>query len=219
MQPASNRVYVWELPVRLTHWVNALGLFALSFTGYYIAYPFIYAVSTQQYIMGTMRFIHFVSGYVLLMGFIIRMYWLFAGNQYASWRVIVPLSKKQWSEMGEAAKFYLFISKKPPHSVGHAPLAAVCYLVVMVLFLFEICSGFALYSQSHLHSFWLTVLGGWMLGILNVQTIRLWHHLSMYFLLVFTLFHVYMGFFLDSVERNGIMSSIFGGYKFVTGKE
>ncbi len=219
MQPTSMRAYVWEFPVRFTHWINALCLFILSFTGYYIAYPFIYAVSTQQYIMGTMRFIHFVSGYVLLMGVIIRIYWLFAGNQYASWRAIVPLTGKQWTEMGEAAKFYLFISKKPPYSIGHAPLASICYLVVMFLFLFEIFSGFALYSQSHLHNFFLTILGGWLLSIMNVQTIRLWHHLVMYFLLVFTLFHVYMGFFLDSVEKNGVMSSIFGGYKFVTGKE
>ena len=218
MQPAG-RVYVWEFPVRFTHWINALSLFSLSFTGYYIAYPFIHAVSTQQYIMGTMRFIHFVSGYVLLMGVIIRTYWLFAGNQYASWRVIVPLTKKQWTEMGEAAKFYLFIRKKPIYSMGHAPLASICYLVVMLLFLFEIFTGFALYSQSHLHSFILTILGGWLLSIMNVQTVRLWHHLVMYFLLVFTLFHVYMGFFLDSVEKNGVMSSIFGGYKFVTGKE
>jgi Ni/Fe-hydrogenase 1 B-type cytochrome subunit len=199
--------------------MNALSLFSLSFTGYYIAYPFIHAVSAQQYIMGTMRFIHFVSGYVLLMGFIIRTYWLFVGNQYANWRVIVPLTKKQWTEMGEAAKFYLFIRKKPVYSMGHAPLASVCYLVVMILFLFEIFSGFALYSQSHVHSFIFMILGGWLLNIMNVQTIRLWHHLAMYALLVFTIFHVYMGFFLDSVEKNGVMSSMFGGYKFVTGKE
>jgi Ni/Fe-hydrogenase 1 B-type cytochrome subunit len=199
--------------------MNALSLFSLSFTGYYIAYPFIHAVSTQQYIMGTMRFIHFVSAYVLLMGFIIRTYWLFVGNQYANWRVIVPLTKKQWTEMGEAAKFYLFIRKKPVYSMGHAPLASVCYLVVMILFFFEICSGFALYSQSHVHSFIFTILGGWLLSIMNVQTIRLWHHLAMYALLVFTIFHVYMGFFLDSVEKNGVMSSMFGGYKFDIGKE
>jgi Ni/Fe-hydrogenase 1 B-type cytochrome subunit len=215
----GGRVYVWEFPVRFTHWMNALSLFSLSFTGYYIAYPFIHAVSTQQYIMGTMRFIHFVSAYVLLMGFIIRTYWLFVGNQYANWRVIVPLTKKQWTEMGEAAKFYLFIRKKPVYSMGHAPLASVCYLVVMILFFFEICSGFALYSQSHVHSFIFTILGGWLLSIMNVQTIRLWHHLAMYALLVFTIFHVYMGFFLDSVEKNGVMSSMFGGYKFDIGKE
>jgi Ni/Fe-hydrogenase 1 B-type cytochrome subunit len=218
MQPAG-RIYVWEFPVRFTHWINAICVFTLSFTGYYIAYPFIHAVSAQQYIMGTMRFIHFVSGYVLLMGFIIRTYWLFVGNQYASWRVIVPHTKKQWVDMGEAAKFYLFIRKKPVYSLGHAPLASVCYLVVMLLFLFEIFSGFALYSQSHLHSFFMTILGGWLLSFMNVQTIRLWHHMAMYALLVFTLFHVYMGYFLDSVEKNGVMSSIFGGYKFALEKE
>lgn len=214
-QDPRIRTYVWEFPVRFTHWINVLCLICLSFTGYYIAYPFIYALSGQQYIMGTIRFIHFVTAYVLLMSVVIRLYWMYAGNQYANWRVLVPLNKKQWTEMGEAAKFYLFISKKPPRSVGHAPLASVCYFVVMVLFIFQIFSGFALYSESHMPGFFMTILGGWMLSILSAQTIRLWHHLVMYFLIVFSIFHIYMGWFLDSVEKSGVMSSIFGGYKFI----
>jgi Ni/Fe-hydrogenase 1 B-type cytochrome subunit len=221
MQQNRTLVYVWEFPVRFTHWINALCVFVLSYTGYYIAHPFMHAVSSQQYVMGWMRFIHFVSGYLLLVGVVIRLYWAFAGNRYANWQVLVPLEKRQWRDMREAAKFYFFMKKEkePPYSVGHAPLASLCYLVVLLLFLFEIFSGFALYSQSHLPNFFLTLLGGWLLGIMHVQTIRLWHHLVMYFLLAFTLFHVYIAWFLDSVEKNGVMGSIFGGYKFVTGKE
>ena len=36
-----KRVYVWELPVRLTHWLNFLTIIVLCFTGYYISRPFI----------------------------------------------------------------------------------------------------------------------------------------------------------------------------------
>lgn len=213
------RVYAWEFPIRFSHWINVLALIGLSYTGYYIGSPFMYALSTQQYVMGTMRFIHFVSGYVLLMGVIIRIYWAFAGNRYASWRVLVPLTARQWHDMREAAKFYVFMKKEPPYAVGHAPLASICYLVVLLMFLFEIFTGFALYSQSHLPGFFMTVLGGWMLRVMNVQTIRLWHHLMMYFLIGFALIHVYIGWYLDSAEKNGVMGSIFGGYKFVTGRE
>ncbi|MDI6728564.1 MAG: cytochrome b/b6 domain-containing protein, partial [Thermodesulfovibrionales bacterium] len=59
-----KRVYVWEFPVRLTHWINVLGIASLSITGYYIGNPFVHAVSTDQYIMGWMRFIHFVAAYL-----------------------------------------------------------------------------------------------------------------------------------------------------------
>lgn len=219
MQPNRIRVYAWEFPVRFTHWINTICLIAFSITGYYIAYPFIHAVSTQQYIMGWMRFIHFVAAYVFLMSMIIRIYWMFVGNRYASWRVFVPMTRRQWEDVLSGLKFYLFIGRKPPYAVGHSAMASVTYLAVFLLFIFEIVSGFALYSQSHLHSFFLTILGGWLLGIMNVQTIRLWHHLVMYFLLVFTVIHVYIGLYLDVAEKNGAMGSIFGGYKFVTGKE
>ncbi len=217
-QNTRIRVYAWEFPVRFTHWMNALCLVALSITGYYIAYPFIHAVSTSQNIMGWMRFIHFVSAYVLLMMIIIRIYWMFAGNRYASWRVFIPLTGRQWEDMWAGLKFYLFMTRKPPYAVGHSAMASITYLAVFLLFLFEIASGFALYSQGN-RGFFNAVLGGWLLAFMNVQTIRLWHHLVMYFLLVFTIIHVYIGWYLDSAEKNGVMGSIFGGYKFVTGKE
>lgn len=212
------RVYAWEFPIRFSHWINFLALCGLCYTGYYIAYPFMYALSTQQYIMGWMRFIHFVSGYLLLVGLIIRIYWSFAGNRYASWRVLIPLTGRQWHDMGEAAKFYLFMKKEPPYAVGHAPLASVAYFAVFLIFLFEILTGFALYSQGA-PGFFKTLLGGWLLAIMHVQTIRFWHHIMMYALLAFTIIHIYIGWYLDSAERNGVMGSIFGGYKFVTGKE
>lgn len=212
------RVYAWEFPVRFTHWINALALAALSITGYYVAYPFIQAVSPRQNIMGWMRFIHFVSGYVLLIGMIIRIYWMFVGNRYSSWRVFIPMTQRQWQDMLAGLKFYLFITKKPPYAVGHSAMASVTYLVVFLLFLFEILTGFALYSQGN-PGFFMTILGGWLLAIMHVQSIRFWHHFVMYFLLAFTMIHVYIGWYLDSAEKNGAMGSIFGGYKFVTGKE
>ena len=35
----SERVYVWQLPVRLYHWINALCVAALAVTGYLIGRP------------------------------------------------------------------------------------------------------------------------------------------------------------------------------------
>jgi Ni/Fe-hydrogenase 1 B-type cytochrome subunit len=219
MQANRMRVYAWEFPVRFTHWINALCLVAFCITGFYIGSPFMHAVSTQQYIMGWIRFLHFVAGYVFLFSMIIRIYWMFAGNKYASWRVFIPLKKQQREDMLNGLKFYLFLRKQPPYAVGHSAVASITYLGVFLLFIFEMLSGFALYSQSHLHSFFLMIAGGWLLRFMDVQTIRLWHHLVMYLLIVFTLIHVYIGWYLDSVEKNGVMGSIFGGYKFVTGKE
>ena len=40
MQKATlGRVYVWEVPVRLYHWLNALCIVVLCITGYLIGQP------------------------------------------------------------------------------------------------------------------------------------------------------------------------------------
>ena len=60
---------------------------------------------------------------------------------------------------------------------------------------------------------------GWLRDLLGPQTIRLIHHLAMWVILMIALFHVYSCILVDHVERNGLMSSIVSGYKFVTPEE
>jgi Ni/Fe-hydrogenase 1 B-type cytochrome subunit len=36
-----TRVYVWQVPVRVTHWLIALSIIVLSVTGFYIGRPFL----------------------------------------------------------------------------------------------------------------------------------------------------------------------------------
>ena len=60
----QERVYVWELPVRLTHWVIFFSILILSATGYYIGHPFISVPgpAKDHFVMGTVRVIHLVCG-------------------------------------------------------------------------------------------------------------------------------------------------------------
>lgn len=218
MMQQSKRVYVWELPVRLTHWINTVCIVAFSITGLYIGNPFMHALSADQYIMGWMRFIHFIAGYAFLMSMIIRIYWSFMGNEHANWRVLFPFSAERWRDLIGGLKFYALLSKKAPFAIGHTATAGLTYLIVFLIFGFEIVSGFALYSVNHSGLLW-TLLGGWLTGLLHLQTIRLYHHLAMYVIFAFVLVHIYIAWWLDSVEKNGLMFSIFGGYKFISGKE
>ena len=59
-----RRVYVWELPVRIYHWVNAACVVVLIVTGFIIGRPFALTYSSeayQQYWFGTVRFVHLTS--------------------------------------------------------------------------------------------------------------------------------------------------------------
>jgi Ni/Fe-hydrogenase 1 B-type cytochrome subunit len=208
----SKRVYVWEFPVRRTHWLNFLSIVTLSFTGFYIGTPFIYAASEHSFVMGTMRFIHFTAAYIFAVCCVVRVYWWIMGNRYAKWSEFVPITPERWKNITDTALFYAFLKKELPHSPGHTGLAGLTYLFLFFLFFLEILTGFALYSQSHVGAIW-TLLGGWLLGVSSSGTIRLIHHLNMWIIAVFVIFHVYISWHNDRIERNGLMSSIFSGFK------
>ena len=96
-----ERVYVWQLPVRLFHWINAACLVALGGTGYLIGAPLAFQSSAEPsfgYWFGTVRFIHFSVAYLLIFNFLFRIYWGFVGNKYATWRNFIPLRASQWKE-------------------------------------------------------------------------------------------------------------------------
>jgi len=211
--------YVWEWPVRLTHWVNFIAIVVLSVTGFYIGHPFYTATVTAQYIMGWNRFIHYVFAYLFTVSVISRIIWAFLGNGYASWRVFFPWASREGRRnMVGTFKFYTFLEKKVPYVVGHNALAAMAYFVVFLLFLTQIATGFALYSQFAPGGFWDTLFGP-LLAAFGAQALRLTHHLIMWLLIGFSIHHVYSSWLMDVMEKNGTLSSIFGGYKFVEPKD
>ena len=72
-----NSVYVYEAPVRLWHWVNALSITVLCVTGYFIASPppsMQIAEAYDQFVFGYIRFVHFAAGMILTVGFFGRLY-------------------------------------------------------------------------------------------------------------------------------------------------
>ena len=60
------RVYVWETPVRITHWVIALSIVVLSATGFYIGRPFVTVSGPagQSFFMGWVKVVHGYTAYV-----------------------------------------------------------------------------------------------------------------------------------------------------------
>lgn len=117
-----REVYVWELPVRIYHWLNALCIVILCITGFIIADPPAIMTETEanfSYWFGMVRFIHFVAAFVFFFNFVFRLYWGFVGNRYARWNNFIPLKKSQWKEILEVIKVdILMIKNKPVDSIG-----------------------------------------------------------------------------------------------------
>ncbi len=77
-----QNVYVYEAPVRIWHWVNAVSILTLALTGYFIGSPLpsVPGEASANFLMGYMRFMHFAAGQVLAVFLILRVYWAFVGN-------------------------------------------------------------------------------------------------------------------------------------------
>lgn len=208
----AKRIYVWQLPVRMSHWLNIVSITSLIITGYYISNPFMHATTEDASITALMRFIHFISAYVLVGSFILRMYWLFAGNKFARIKEFFPFGSEKRKEALDFIKFYCFLKKDVHHPIGHNAVAAFTYGSIYLSLLFAILTGFGLYSQS-MSGFLANLLGGWIFLIFSDGTVRLIHHFIMWLLMAFLVVHVYIVWVNDNIEGNGLISSIFTGYK------
>jgi Ni/Fe-hydrogenase 1 B-type cytochrome subunit len=221
-----RRVYVWELPVRLYHWVNALCIVVLSVTGYMIGRPLLFPVGGEanfNFAFGWVRFIHFVAAFVFFFNFLARIYWGFAGNRYARWDNFIPLTPaqltRQWTEFVQVMKVDVLQARvEPLESVGHNAMAGWTYFATFLAFLFQAVTGFGLYAA--MSTSWFPSIFKWIVPLMGGDfAVRQWHHLAMWFFIIFSIVHTYLVFYHDYVEGRGVISSMAGGWKFVEKRE
>jgi Ni/Fe-hydrogenase 1 B-type cytochrome subunit len=209
-------VYVWQVPVRIAHWLIALSIAILSVTGLYIGHPFMTVTgpATQSFVMGWVKIIHGYTAYVFTTALVMRMVWMFTGNKYAHWDKFIPVHRIRQRGMWPVTAFYSFLRDKPPSYVGHNPVAAGAYTLVFGLCFLEVATGFVLRGASSPTS-WVSVFGSWAWLFGGLQMTRWIHHIVMWLLLGFTLHHVYSAVLVAIIEKNGTLDSIFSGYKCV----
>jgi len=212
-----ERVYVWELPVRFYHWVNALCVMVLIVTGFIIGHPvsILYASEAyQQYWFGAVRFAHFMAAFVFFFMFLVRIYWGFVGNAYARWTNFIPYKREQIEEIGDIVKVDILQTKIGDISIGHNALAGFIYFLSFLAFLFQSATGFALYSSMSRSA--LPHMFAWIIPLMGGDfRVRQWHHAMMWFFILFAIVHVYLVFYHDYIEGRGTTSSMVGGWKFV----
>lgn len=210
----SESRYVFQLPLRLTHWVLFLAIATLSVTGYWVGSGDLPAGPGGVFQMAWVRYIHIVAGWVIVAALLLRFYLAFGGNEYASWREFIPTRRDHWVQAKEVLKYYTFFQVDYPHKdFGHNRLAALTYLVVLLLILFMVISGFALHGMAFSIGWqsWLT----WPLVFVNAPTLRLLHHVGMWLIWGFVIHHVASVVLVDIETRGGLVGGIFSGFKTV----
>ena len=217
-----KRVLVWELPVRIFHWLNALCITVLAITGFIIADPpalMSNAEAIDSYWFGTVRAIHFITAYIFLVNALARIYWAFNGNFYSNWRAFIPYSKKARRNLLHVLKVDVLLQNEEEEvykniSVGHNYMASFSYVMLFVIALVQIFTGFGLYAPTS--GWWLPKLFAWVPDLLGGDAqARFVHHFATWLFIIFTLIHVYLVFYHDWLEGRGESSSMISGYKFV----
>ena len=214
----TGSIYVFELPVRIWHWVHAFSVTVLAITGYLIANPLptMSGEASASFLMGNIRLIHFITAMVFAVGLFVRLYWAVVGNRYARGLLLPPLwSGEYWDRMWHEVKMYLFMTRKVAKYRGHNPLAMMfMWLFNVVLALFMLVTGFALYSQGTGDGSWADVMFGWVFAIEpSSQAVRMWHLVGMWVMVTFAIVHIYMVIRADLMSRQNGFSVMIDGYR------
>jgi len=121
----SRKILVWDVPVRLFHW-----LIVLCFTGAYLT------AESEQW-----RLLHVTLGYTMAGLVLFRIVWGLIGTRYARFAEFV--------RGPGAAMRYLggLLRRRPEHYVGHNPAGALAIVALLLLALAVTGSGWALYNE------------------------------------------------------------------------
>jgi Ni/Fe-hydrogenase 1 B-type cytochrome subunit len=217
-QKLTGPIYVFNLPVRIWHWLHALSIVTLIVTGYLIAVPLpsLSGEASDHFLMGNLRLVHFSAAFVFTIGLLVRAYVALIGDKYARGLFIVPVWKRiYWKRLWHEVKFYTFMTRKASKSVGHNPLAQMfMWLINVVLAIFMICTGFALYSQGTGAGSWADSMFGWVFVLeASSQTVRMWHLMGMWLMLFFIIVHMYMAIRADFASRQNGVSAMINGWR------
>lgn len=215
----EEAVYVYEAPLRLWHWANAFAILTLAVTGYLIGSPppAVGGEASFSFLFGWIRYLHFAAGYILLIGFLFRIYWAFSGNEHSKQIFLPPVWKRKfWDELLHEVKWYAMAEKQPLKYSGHNPLATLVMHVMFVWgIIFMIVTGLALYGEGAGMGSWQhTLFSSWVIPLFGQsQDVHTWHHLGMWLIICFAITHIYAAIREDIMSRQSIMSSMFSGWR------
>lgn len=216
----SEAKYVYGLPVRLWHWSMALAITVLVITGYIIGNPWhsITGDPTFLFYMGYTLLAHYIAAYVVIVGFLGRVFYAFIGNSHSREIFIIPVWRAAWwKDLWADIRWYLFIDKTPRVHMGHNPLAQLGMSGFMVFLLLMMATGFGMYQEVS-NPFFLApfrLVVDFAYTYLNGNTIDLhnWHRLGMKLVIAFVMVHLYMVWREEIMGKTTLISTMVSGFR------
>ncbi len=185
---SDGELYINPLPVRIWHWLHAMGFVVLILTGIQIRYTNLFNVLTFETAVKTHNWVAFavIANYFIWLGF-----YLFSDRITVYHPELNP--RKFFDKAFEQARYYsygIFKGERSPHKVQpydkFNPMQSITYQIVMLLVVpVQFITGIMMWDIKRFES-WIAMFGG-------IQVIDTVHVLVFIFFLSFTMIHAYMG--------------------------
>jgi thiosulfate reductase cytochrome b subunit len=187
-QAPREETYINPLPVRIWHWINALGFVLLILTGFQLRYTDIFNLMTFEAAVKLHNWVGFtvIANYFLWLG-----YYLFS-DRITNYHPVLD-AERFFRNFFLQARYYsygIFKGERSPHRVRPEdkfnPLQKLTYQLIMLIAApINFITGLMMWDVKRFEG-WIETMG----GIRVVDTI----HVVIFILFVFFIFvHAYMG--------------------------
>jgi cytochrome b len=229
---------VWDLPVRLFHWINFVSVISLLFMGFIMLYKKELGITSVEAKIA-LKQVHVIIGYVFVVNLLIRLAWAFVGNQYARWSAFLPYR-------GLLADTRHYINElrqgRPQPYLGHNPLGRLAVMFLLALLITMPVTGLLRAGTD----IYFPPFGGWVQDYLaadqvppsslkpydetgvdpqKLEQLKAFkspigkvHMYTAFLLLGMLIVHIAAVIVTDKREGGAIISAMFTGRKYLSGK-
>ena len=224
--------------MRIIHWVNVISMMTAVITGLYIAAPyyqtFMADPAVDKYVMAWNRWAHFMVAIIFDVTSIIIFYLTVFSRVDRPWTKVIP-NKKNLGEF--AAVFINLITlnrTKNFSSEENDSFNIVLFFTFHFLMVWMLLTGLQMYVHGlgsglssignwwpwmlHFVTDWTIPVSGWMIGggpTASIMDVRISHHTTMWLILTWVVFHIYYQVWRTVFWKEGDISIMFGGSKYV----
>jgi Ni/Fe-hydrogenase b-type cytochrome subunit len=227
---AYNKIKRMTAFMRLNHWVVAICMVAAIITGLYIAHPYYQSMISQDsantFVMAWNRWIHFMAAIIFDVSSIVIAYLYFFSRFEKPYKKLIP-NGTNIKEFVEVVVNLITLNRVKRFDSSHSDSFNIVYFTIFhLLLLWMLLTGLQLYvhglasGQSSIGAWW-----PWMLHLATDWTVwatggtymdvRIAHHMSMYVIIVWVMFHIYYQVWRSVFWQEGDINIAFGGTKFV----
>ena len=219
--------------MQINHWVVALCMVAAVITGLYIGHPyyqsFISDPTVTKFVMAWNRLVHLYAAIIFDVSSIVVGYLFFFSRFEQSYKKLIP-NRKNLVEFMEVLLNLITLNRRKKFDSSHSDSFNVVFFTIFhLLLVWMLLTGLQLYVHglasglSSVGAWWpsmLHIMTDWTMNITGGTTIdvRYAHHLSMYLILSWIIFHIYYQVWRTIFWKEADIAIVVGGSKFMKEK-